>query len=217
MLKRVNLAFGEYLDQRGYLDEAGSAYIQATNYEKAQECFLKTFNVEMVLTMAKLRGLDLSQVRADLIEVLKNNARYEQAGDLLDASTDPSDVLDCYLRSNAYDKAIRLCLERAPSLTPSIAQSLQLSFELKFNQLKQVLDTFCTRLLRLKIVQNQKRLLPQSKQGPNCNFELDSENLSVSQQSDSQRSRGSSQQFSETSKKSKRQKNQAMNKMKKKK
>ena len=168
---------------------------------------MKTFNVEMILTMARMQGLDLDRVKADLIETLQNNNKYEQAGDLLDPATHVADVLDCYLRSNAYDKAITHCLTHEPSLTPQISQSLQLSYELKYNQLKSVLDSYCKRLLRLKILQNQKRLLPASKLGTGGNFELDSENLSVSQQSDSHRSRGSSQQFSETSKKSKRQKN----------
>ena len=56
--------------------------------------------------------------------------------------------------------------------------------------------------------------MPASKLGTG-NFELDSENLSVSNASDSQRSKTSSG-FSETSKKSRRQKNAAVNKMRKK-
>lgn len=71
---------------------------------------MKTFNVEMVLTMAKMQRLDLDRVKADLIDCLQNNNRYEQAGDLMDPATNVTDVLDCYLRSNAYDKAITHCL-----------------------------------------------------------------------------------------------------------
>lgn len=76
-----------------------------------------------------------------------------------------------------------------------------------------MLDTFSKRLLRLRILQHSKRSLPALQLGTG-NFELDSENLSVSMASESNKSRSQSG-FSETSKKSKRQQS-AVQKMKKK-
>jgi hypothetical protein len=51
-----------------------------------------------------------------------------------------------------------------------------------------VLDSFGKRMLRLTILQHNKRIMPVSSIGGNQNFELDSEQLSVSNASESQMS-----------------------------
>ena len=67
----------------------------------------------------------------------------------------------------------------------TVHHSLQITYELKYNQLKANIDTYCKRLLRLKILQNTKKLMPAASKLGTGNFELDSENLSVSNASDS--------------------------------
>jgi len=82
--------------------------------------------------------------------------------------------------------------------------------DLKSNQIRQTLETFSKRTLRLKIVQHSKRAMPgMGDFGGDRNFELDSEQLSMSnasasEMSQSNRSGRSSSGFSETSKKSRR-------------
>jgi len=48
-----------------------------------------------------------------------------------------------------------------------------------------ILEAFGKRVLRLKIVQHTKRSMPDERQAGNDNFELDSDNLSVSNASQS--------------------------------
>jgi tetratricopeptide (TPR) repeat protein len=51
-LDRVNWIFAEYLDQRGYIDEAGYAYLKAGDLEQSMEAFSKGLNIEMVFSIA---------------------------------------------------------------------------------------------------------------------------------------------------------------------
>ena len=51
-LDRVTWAFAEYLDQRGYLDEAGYQYLKAGDMQRSLDSFLKVLNLEMVLSIA---------------------------------------------------------------------------------------------------------------------------------------------------------------------
>ena len=60
--------------------------------------------------------------------------------------------------------------------------SLLVAVDIKRNQLQSVLDIFSKRLLRLRIVQHTKRVMPSSSLG-NGNFELDSDQLSVESES----------------------------------
>lgn len=48
----VRHAFGEYLEQRGYADEAGFMFLQAARFDDAIEAFKKALNVPMVHTVA---------------------------------------------------------------------------------------------------------------------------------------------------------------------
>lgn len=51
-LNRVNWILAEYLDQRGYTDEAAYTYLQAGDLNAALETFTKSQNVEMVFSVA---------------------------------------------------------------------------------------------------------------------------------------------------------------------
>ena len=54
-LNAINEAFGDYLDQRGFLDEAGSMYMAGQALEKAQDAYLKALNVQMSLAVIAKR------------------------------------------------------------------------------------------------------------------------------------------------------------------
>jgi len=112
-LKQIKLAFGTYLDQRGYRDEAGLMFMASGDLEQAQVSFGKAGNVTMSLAVVAQRT-DLSaeqreQVKEDLIERLINSLRYEEAGDMIDHTSDFNGALDCYLKGNSFAKAIKLC------------------------------------------------------------------------------------------------------------
>ena len=155
------------------------------------------------------------------MERLVTAGMNEAAGDLIDPKADLSGALECYLRANCFEKALKLCYEADSSKVESqVRPTLLIAIDLKRNQIQAILDTFGKRMLRLKVLQHNKRVMPVSAFGGDRNFELDSEQLSVSNASESQmsasgRSAKSGSGFSETSKQSRRQAN-AMKKMKKK-
>ena len=126
-------------------------------------------------------------------------------------------ALDCYVKANSWHKAIQLCIEDASladKMESIIKPALLVACDLKSNQIKQTIETFGKRVLRLKIVQHSKKNMPGANAfGAERNFELDSDALSMSNASQSAysasgRSASQSCGFSETSKKSRRVQNQ---------
>jgi hypothetical protein len=51
LTKKLNMAFGEYLEQRGYPEEAGFLYQQAGELPLALHAFKKSLNLEMTLSV----------------------------------------------------------------------------------------------------------------------------------------------------------------------
>lgn len=90
-----------------------------------------------------------------------------------------------------------------------VKMHVKIAYDVKRNQIVQVLSDFEKRYLRLKIVQHQKRVTPQhllQMDGNNMRFDLDQLSMSgASAMSESQFSQSSMGGVSETSKKSKRQ------------
>lgn len=81
--------------------------------QRSLDSFLKVLNVEMVLSIAaqmKLEQADLQKLKSEIVERLRNSSRFEDAGDLLNPITDFALALDCYLKANTFQKAIKLCL-----------------------------------------------------------------------------------------------------------
>ena len=56
-LCRVKIAFGEYLDQRGYLEEAGSMFLAGNGLEQSQDVYLRCLNIPMTFAVAAKRQL----------------------------------------------------------------------------------------------------------------------------------------------------------------
>lgn len=48
----MKLAFGEYLESRGYSEEAGFLYNAAGEVEKSLSAFKKSLNIDMCLSLA---------------------------------------------------------------------------------------------------------------------------------------------------------------------
>lgn len=78
LTKRLKAAFAEYLQLRGYSEEAGFLYAAAEDTASALQAFKKSLNVEMCLAIAA--GMDQAQREElvdELAERLKNASRYE--------------------------------------------------------------------------------------------------------------------------------------------
>jgi elongator complex protein 1 len=222
---KVKRAFGDYLIQRGYVQEAGFMYMNSEEPEdlqKSLDAFKKCGNIEMCLSIAYSLGVEQEQIEVlmkDLVTVLTTAGRFKEAGDLLCRITDYSiqEAVEYYSKGNAFMEAIRECMKEEDEdlktkLLLTTKTSVNLAYDVKKNQILKVLEDFDKRYLRLKIVQNNKKNMPVSIGGLGVNgglgFDADQMSMSgasdysSSQLSSSLRSSGSS--FSQTSKKSKR-------------
>lgn len=75
------------------------------------QAFIKALNIDMVFALAaQLKISDLQPIKEDLVEKLRSASRYEDAADLIDPLVEFDLALDCYLKANSYQKAIKLCL-----------------------------------------------------------------------------------------------------------
>jgi tetratricopeptide (TPR) repeat protein len=80
LTKKIKLAFGEYLHQRGYSEEAGFLYSAAGEFQLAMTAFKKCLNVEMCFALATQGSLSedsKEELKEELVERLKNANRYE--------------------------------------------------------------------------------------------------------------------------------------------
>ena len=98
-------------------------------------------------------------MREDLIEALTVNNKNEEAGDLLaEASRDDRESMEAafysYVRANAFQKAIKHAqmTGQVDKIETELKPALMIAVDLKSNQLRQTLDTFGKRMLRLRIV-----------------------------------------------------------------
>lgn len=86
---QVKRAFGDYLLQRGYVQEAGFLFMNSDepeDLEKSLNAFKKCGNIDMCFSIAYSIGCEQEQLDAltkDLVEVLVANTRFKDAGNLL--------------------------------------------------------------------------------------------------------------------------------------
>ena len=52
---------------------------------------------------------NITLMKGEIVEKLITASRFEDAGDLLDPQSNFTQVLECYLKSNNYQKAISIC------------------------------------------------------------------------------------------------------------
>lgn len=100
------------------------------------EAFIKAQNLPMVHTVAARQNLDednLRKLNISLVEILRNSNRFEEAATLIDPSSDFELALDCYLRCNNFDKAIKLCVEtkHVIKINTTVKSSLMIACDLK--------------------------------------------------------------------------------------
>jgi hypothetical protein len=98
-------------------------------------------------------------------------------------------------------------IDRRPILMTSIKSAVNLAQDVKKNQFLKILDDFDKRYLRLKIVQNSKKQMPEFRENQGLGFDADQMSMSgTSSYSESQLSSTSGRSglsgYSETSKKS---------------
>ena len=78
LINRLKLAFAEYLEARGYAEEAGFLFAAGGEQDLALSAFKKSLNVDMTLSLLVGAPQDkASAILEELVERLKNASRYE--------------------------------------------------------------------------------------------------------------------------------------------
>lgn len=176
--EQVKRAFGDYLLQRGYVQEAGFLFMTSedpADLEKSLAAFKKCGNIDMCLSIAYSLGCEQDQIELlikDLVAVMKAAAKYKEAGDLMCklSQYDASEAVEYYSKGNAFMQAIRESMKeedeelKAKHLS-TVKTSVSLAYDVKRNYILKTIEDFDKRYLRLKIVQNQKRNMPTSAPG----------------------------------------------------
>ena len=110
--QQVKRAFADYLQQRGYVQEAGFLYMSSEDpqdLEKSLMAFKKCGNVDMCFAVARKIDADIVQLRMDLVESLKESNRNVDAADLYCQveGYDVETAVEYYTKGNAFMQAIR--------------------------------------------------------------------------------------------------------------
>ena len=85
-LKSVKVAFGEYLEERGYTEEAASLYLAGEDHRKALKAYLKCLNIDMTLAVLGIlrqekTGQDEETKKEEGEKIETGDAEYDEEED----------------------------------------------------------------------------------------------------------------------------------------
>jgi elongator complex protein 1 len=212
LLKEIKIAFADYLHDRKYFEEAGLMYKYAGEYEKALISLKETPNYEMLFAVSQYLNFDKEQTQqlaVEYCEKLQKNDNYtREAGIVLAKYNGQGDeiqqkAIDLLIKSNNYFYAVEKSSEwnKMEFIEKDIKNGVKLAYELKFNDVDKRVKDYKEKLLRLKIVQHNKKHLGNINSLGVGGGTFDAEVMSQSQMSDASLVSGTSiSGLSETSK-----------------
>jgi elongator complex protein 1 len=212
LLKEIKIAFADYLHDRKYFEEAGLMYKYAGEYEKALISLKETPNYEMLFAVSQYLNYDKEQTQqlaVEYCEKLQKNDNYtREAGIVLAKYNGQGDeiqqkAIDLLIKSNNYFYAVEKSSEwnKMEFIEKDIKNGVKLAYELKFNDVDKRVKDYKEKLLRLKIVQHNKKHLGNINSLGVGGGTFDAEVMSQSQMSDASLVSGTSiSGLSETSK-----------------
>lgn len=171
---QVKRAFGDYLMTRGYVQEAGFLYMSSEaieDIEKSLQAFKKSANVQMCQSIAYKLNFDEEEIlklNFELVEEMASGHNFKEAGDLLCTLSgyQLERAVELFNKGNQFFSAIREAMkekdmDKRATFLASTKNSVNLAYDVKKNQILKILEDFDKRYLRLKIVQNSKRQMPE--------------------------------------------------------
>ena len=195
LLKEIKISFADYLNDRKYYEEAGLMYKYAGEYSKALKSLKETPNYEMLFAVSQYLNFskeEIQQLAIDYSKALqKDNKNIKEAGIVLAKYHGEGDdiqkqAVDLLIKSKTYFFAIEKVWDwdKKDFIEGEIKHGVKLAYELKYNDIEKRIKEYKEKLLRLKIVQhNKKHLGSLTALGPGAgNF--DAETMSQSQLSD---------------------------------
>lgn len=195
LLKEIKITFADYLHERKYFEEAGLMYKYAGEYEKALISLKETPNYEMLFAVSSNLNFDkekIQQLAVEYCEKLQKDEKYiREAGIILAKYNGVGDdvqhkAIDLLIKSKNYFYAIEKSSEwnKKEFIEKEIKNGVKLAYELKFNDVTKKVKDYKDKLLRLKIVQHNKKHLGNINSLGAGGGAFDAETMSQSQMSD---------------------------------
>ena len=174
LAKAIKLNFADYLHQRKYYEEAGLIYKYAGEYEKALISLKETPNYQMLFAVANLLNYDENQTHSLAVEyagiLAKDDKFLKEAGIVLAKyhnlnETDTGiKAIEMLVKTQNYFYAIE-CInswdkqgqQDVDVYRQKVKNGVKLAYELKFNNIEKRIKDYREKLLRLKIVQFDKK------------------------------------------------------------
>ena len=194
-LKEIKINFADYLHDRKYFEEAGLMYKYAGEYNKALKSLKETPNYEMLFAVAQYLNFDKEQTQELALEYSKNlqkdDKNIREAGIVLANYHGHGDgvqqqAIDLLVKSKNYFFAIQKASlwDKKELIDKEIKHGVKLAYELKFNDVDKRVKDYKEKLLRLKIVQHNKKHLGNLNTLGVGQGAFDAETMSQSQLSD---------------------------------
>ena len=174
LIKIIKLNFADYLHQRKYYEEAGLIYKYAGEYEKALISLKETPNYQMLFAVASLLNYDNKQTHdlaVEYAQVLSKDDKYlKEAGIILAKYHDCNEpdiavkAIELLVKTQNYFYAIE-CInlwdkqgqQDVAVYFEKVKHGVKLAYELKYNNIEKRIKDYREKLLRLKIVQFEKK------------------------------------------------------------
>jgi len=200
---KIKISFAGYLHDRKYYEEAGLMYKYAGEYEKALGSLIETPNYEMLFAVAQYLNYNKEDTHKLALEYSEKLAKEDntkrEAGIVLAKYHGHGDevqrqAIDLLIKTKNYFFAIEKASEwnKKEFIDDEIKSGVKLAYELKFNDIEKRVKEYKEKLLRLKIVQHNKKHLGSINALTIGNGAFDAETMSQSQLSDASMTSGQS-------------------------
>lgn len=202
-LRVIKINFASYLHDRMYYEEAGLMYKYAGEYEKALDSLQHTPNYEMVFAVAQFLKYNSDQIQKlawEYSNLLQKESKYiKEAGVVLakyhgNGEDIQKETIGLLMKSKNYFYAIEKASEWSNQdfIDNDIKRGVKLDYELKYNDVDKKIKDYKEKLLRLKIVQHQKKQLGNINALGAGGVAFDPETMSQSQLSEASMTSGTS-------------------------
>ncbi|XP_059830752.1 elongator complex protein 1 isoform X1 [Hypanus sabinus] len=158
----INVAFGEYLIEKQYFEQAGLIFTRSGEYEKALNAFLQCCNWQQALCMAaQLHYTDdkMINIARTLAGRLKEHRRYSEAALILEQyAQDCEEAITSFLEGCAWEESLRLIYKynRSDILETNLKPSILEAYNNQVAFLDSQKILFIRHKSRLKIVREMK-------------------------------------------------------------
>ncbi|XP_022256991.1 putative elongator complex protein 1 isoform X2 [Limulus polyphemus] len=162
--KAIWTAYGDYLIEKKYYEEAGLIYTRSEQYQKAVTAFQESQNWELALCAATKAGNSENQVvelALSFAETLKGNKHYFEAAVLLDQYVmDSEGAIATLIEGHNWKEAIRMIhkYKRLDLMETHLRPNILNQSSVIQEMIQEMTEKITTYTQRLKYVRNTKKM-----------------------------------------------------------